>query len=254
MIRLLLMVLLFAETGFAVGQEILVAAASSIREPLEEAIEQFQSQAGTKVQVSYGSSGRLTHQILRGAPYDLFLSADELYPQRIEKAGMLVLGPRIYTVGILDLYDTADGECGAGNDLKLLAKGLETRRIRRIAIANPELAPYGRAAREALENAGVWSLVQPHLVFAANVAQAAQFGLTGAVDCAFIAHSHAISPHLLHKGAHSKISRSLYAPLNHAMVLLGGAGNEARSLYAYLSGAEAARIFKDAGFAHPESK
>jgi molybdate transport system substrate-binding protein len=247
------MVLLLVQTGFAAGQEILVAAASSVREPLEQAIERFQSRAGTNVQVSYGSSGRLTHQILRGAPYDLFLSADEVYPQRIEEAGKLVLGPRIYTVGILDLYDIAGGGCGAGNNLNLLAKGLETRSIRRIAIANPDLAPYGRAAREALENTGVWSLVQSHLVFAANVAQAAHYSLKGAVDCAFIARSQAISPHFLHKGVRSEVSRSLYAPLNHAMVLLDG-GDDARSLYAYLSGEEVAGIFENAGFAQPENR
>jgi molybdate transport system substrate-binding protein len=252
MIRFLLIVLLLAETGYATGKEILVAAASSIREPLDEVIDRFQSQSGIKVQVSYGSSGKFTHQILRGAPYDLFLSADEQYPQRIRKSKVTVLGPQIYAVGVLSLYDTADGGCGAGNDLKMLIKGLETRRIRRIAIANPELAPYGRAAREALENSGVWSVVHPHLVYAANVAQAAQYSLIGAVDCAFIARSHAISPHLLHRGVHSEVSRSLHAPLNHAMVLLSGADNGARSLFNFLAGAEAASIFKNAGFVHPD--
>lgn len=254
MIRCLVMALCLTTTGIASGQEILVAAASSVREPLEEAIERFRSRVSADVRVSYGSSGRLTHQILRGAPYDLFLSADEVYPGRVEAAGKHVLGPRIYTVGILDLYDTAEGGCGAGDNLKLLANGLETRRVRRIAIANPDLAPYGRATREALENAGIWTLVQPHLVFAANVAQAAQYGLTGAVDCAFVARSHAISPLFLRKGARSEVSRSLYAPLNHAMVLLDGAGHEARSLYDYLSGLEAADIFREAGFAEPEAQ
>ncbi len=228
--------------------EILVAAASSVREPLDRIADMFTRETGLRVSISYGSSGNLAHQILRGAPYQVFLSANTEYPERIWREGRAKQPPRPYARGNLSLYANNGSNCDLDSGIHGLVRQITDGRIRRIAIAKPSLAPYGLATKQALTNAGVWEKLSSHLAIGNNVAQAAQFGFSGAADCAFISSSLARSDALVRSGRSVPVTRRLYEPVSHAMILLNGADSDEASFFRFLSSDSAGKIFTWAGF------
>ncbi len=234
---------------FANGhRSITVAAASSIRLPLDIIVQGFQSQTGMSVKVSYGSSGTLTHQILRGAPYQLFLSADRLFPRRLLTAGRVQAGPIEYARGKLVLYipDRSTLKPGIGfEDIRLQ---LSNGQIQHLGIANPELAPYGRAAKQALENTGLWQAVEPILARGNNVSQAANFAFTNNVDASLISESLALDERMRARGSYTIIPAELYDPLVHTMVLLDSGHAGVKALFEFLGTAEALKVFSTHGF------
>lgn len=231
-----------------VQSEVLVAAASSIREPLDLIAGKFERQHGLRVRISYGSSGNLAHQILRGAPYQVFLSANTEYPERIWQADGGKQKPRVYAQGSLSLYANDRSPCKIDSGLKGLSDQVADGRIHRIAIAKPTLAPYGLATRQALINAGIWDKLSAHLSIGNNVAQAAQFGFSGAADCAFISSSLAQSEALSQNGRSVPVPQKLYSPVRHAMILLTGPDDDAGQFFRFLLSKVAAKAFSDAGF------
>lgn len=161
-----------------------IAAAANFAEPLEYLVQAFEAGTGHSVVTSLGSTGLLYAQIRNGAPYDVFLAADTVRPARLDASGAGVAGTRFtYAIGRLVLY-------GPGLD-SVRAYGVDLRdpRHRRVAVANPELAPYGRAALQTLERLGFVRVVAPRLVQGENVAQAFQFVHTGAAELGFVAFS-----------------------------------------------------------------
>jgi molybdate transport system substrate-binding protein len=171
-------------TGNAATDTILVAAASDLAFAMPELAAAFEAETAVRVHATLGSSGQLAQQVLQGAPVDVFLSADEVWVDRLEAAQRIVPGSRaVYAYGVLVLL--AGRVTGPPPSLSALAAaGFE-----RIAIANPEHAPYGRAAREALQHAGVFAAAEGRLVLAENVRQTVQFAETRAVDVAISALS-----------------------------------------------------------------
>jgi len=231
----------------------LIAAAASLRFALPELAARFAEDGGGGVEISFGSSGSLARQILRGAPYDLFLSADESYVDMLVDRGAAGDRGVVYAVGRLALFLPRHSPLSLGvppgDEVRELVEVLDDPRLERLAIANPRHAPYGRAAREALREIGIWERLEPHLVIGENVAQAAQFTLTEAVQAGLIAHSLAVSPAFAEKGTYALVPASLHRPLRNRMVLLPGAGETARRFYAFMTTPPAQAILVRFGFA-----
>jgi molybdate transport system substrate-binding protein len=174
----------------ALAQEkISVAVAANFIQTFKELASAFEKKDMVRIETTFASSGSLYSQIMNGAPYDMFLSADEDRPKRLYDAGLGGV-PFIYARGQVILWSANKEFCGA-SDWQV---ALRTKDVKRLAIANPEIAPYGMAAKKALEHAGIWDQLKGKLVNAQDVAQAFQYATTGAVDASFCAHSSLSSP------------------------------------------------------------
>lgn len=236
--------------GGARAQEpstVTVAAAADLEFAFAEIVAAYPD--APSVRVSYGSSGNIYMQIRQGAPFDLFLSADETLVERLAQAGLTHDRGRLYARGRLALYLPTASPLALDASLADLAQALDDGRLQRFAIANPAHAPYGRAAREALEQVGVWTRIEPHLVLGENVAQAAQFAQSGAAQGGLVALSLALAPGA--GGRHVPIAEALHTPLQQRMVLLRRAAAPARAFYAYLGSDAVRRVFERYGFTLP---
>src|SRR5271166_1698960 len=191
-ITTILVLILSSFSPFAPAQEITVAAAADLNYALKELAARFEKKTGDKVTLSFGSSGNLFAQIESGAPYDLFFSADEAYPKKLAAEGFAESASlHIYAIGHLVLWVPN----GSGLDPQKLHMDLLLQSsVQRIAIANPEHAPYGRAAKAALEHFGLQDRVAKKLVLGENISQAAQFVQSGNAQAGLIALSLAMSP------------------------------------------------------------
>ena len=228
-----------------------IAAAADLQFAVEEIAARFQADSGRAVRLAFGSSGNFARQIEQGAPFALFMSADEELVFRVADAGRTVDRGTLYAVGRIVLMVPHSSALAVDGELKGLAAALAAGRIKRLAIANPEHAPYGRRAEEALKHAGLWEAVRPHLVLGENVAQAAQFAMSGNADGGIIAYSLALSERLSAKGRFALIPDSWHQPLRQRMVLLKGADETARLFYDYLQQPPARQILRRYGFALP---
>jgi molybdate transport system substrate-binding protein len=192
-----------------------IAAASDLRFALDEALPAFRAAwTAARIEAVYGASGRLATQIRNGAPFDVFLSADIAFAQQLHEAGLTTAPPRPYAIGRLATWST-DASLGR---LPLDAL-VRDARVRRFAIANPEHAPYGQRAMQALRARRLEDAVKPKLVLGDNVAQAAAFIETGAAQAGLVAHSLVLSPALAGKGAWTLIPQDLHTPLEQALVI-----------------------------------
>lgn len=206
-------------TAGAPSRSLAVAAASDLQTALPEVVAAFErGHPDIKVSLTFGSSGLLTTQILNGAPFDVFLSADQDYPGRIMAAGQAREGSAfVYGRGRLALW----ARRGSGIPVTVLGwKALEHPGVHRIALANPRHAPYGRAAEEALRAAGLLERLRPRLVLGENVAQAAQFAQTGHADVAILALSLASSAALRGQGEFWVVPPGFHGPLDQAGLVL----------------------------------
>ncbi len=226
-----------------------LAAASDLKFAMDELIQQYQAQTGRKVQAVYGSSGQFFMQIAQGAPFDIFLSADEsLVAQLVDKG--LTQGPGVlYGVGRLVLFAPKGSPLKPTVDDLQLA--LRDGRLRRLAIANPAHAPYGRAAQQCLQKLGLWGAIEPRLVLGENVSQAAQFAASGAAEGGIFALSLVLSPTLRQAGSYTELPAELHAPLRQRMALLRRAGPDAQAFYAWLQEPAARAVLQRYGFSMP---
>lgn len=234
------------------GSEIRVAAAADLNHVLPVLIEHFSAQSGHVIRTSYGSSGNLSRQIMQGAPFDLFMSADQSYVERLAQQGLTADGGTLYAVGQLVLFIPSGSGAPADAGLQALAAAIAAGQVRRFAIANPEHAPYGHAARQALQNAGVWEAVQPVLVLGDNAAQTARFTIAGSVDAGLIPRSIAAVPEFAEHGRWLALTEGLYIPLQQRMVLLPDAAPAAVEFYHFLQSQSARQIFRQFGFHIPD--
>lgn len=234
-----------------------VAAASDLQFALTEVANRFEKVSGNEVRLTFGSSGNFRRQIAQGAPFELYLSADEAYVEALHEQGLTEDAGVRYARGRLVWLQRVERDELPRDDAPLSAvdAALETFRQGggrpRIALANPEHAPYGEAARQVLERAGLWSDTQPLRVLGENVSQAAQFALSSDARGGLVAYSLALAPPLRERSEHVLIPESWHAPLNQRMVLLRGAGDTARRFYDYLQGDEGREILAQHGFALP---
>lgn len=228
-----------------------VAAASDLQLVLPELAAAFHRQSPQRVQLSFGSSGNFARQIQQGAPFDLFLSADESFVFRLADAGVARDRGALYAIGRIVLAAPAASTLAL--DAKLEGLRRDWDRIRQFAIANPAHAPYGRAAREALQALGWWEQVRPRLVLGENISQATQYISTGAAQIGITALSLVRAPAVAAQTRHVVLPASLHQPLRQRMVLLKDARPAAQSFREYLATAEAKAVFARYGFATGDS-
>lgn len=230
--------------SFASAGDATVAAASSLRPTLDRLVEAFeQSHPGDHVILVYGSSGRLTTQILHGAPFDVFMAANTEFPEQIALTQTETSSPRLYAAGQLVMWS-------ANRDVREIGwQGLLKPEVRRIAIAQPDVAPYGQRAKEALMHHGIWDQVQDKLVFGESVSQTARMALSGAADVALVAAS-LVRQDAMRQQPYMLIDATSHLPLNQAMVVtVRGQSNPVASAFAeFVMSSQAQSILSDAGF------
>jgi molybdate transport system substrate-binding protein len=205
------------------AQEIRVAAAADLEFAMKDVAAQFEKQTGTKVDVTYGSSGNFFSQLQNGAPFDLFFSADIGYPRTLEAAGLAEPGTVYeYAIGRIAIWTPADAKVDV---VRLGWKTLLDARVQKIAIANPEHAPYGRAAVAALKKAGIYDQVKAKLVYGENISQAAQFVQSGNAQAGIVAMSLAVSPGMK-EGKRWEIAVDMHPSIEQAAILLKTSRNK----------------------------
>ncbi len=203
-----------------------IAAAADLQPVLPSLIYSFEKSSGAKVEVSYASSATLTTQILNGAPYDIFLAANLAFPQKVVAANLAVeSAPVTYAQGSLVLW-ARHGLFHHG----LTMQSLTSPSVHRIAVADPIHAPYGAAAMAAMQSLGLKAALQPKLVFAENIAQAAQFGQSGNADCALISKTLAITKTMQQAGRFVAVPVSGYPPILQGAVVLRNASHKQMAL------------------------
>jgi molybdate transport system substrate-binding protein len=228
-----------------------IAAAASLRYALDEIAARFQQETGQDVRLTYGATGSLVHQIENGAPFELLLAADEASVKRLAEKGRTEGAPSIFARGRISLVAPKGSPVAVDGELKGLGAALAAGKVQHFAIANPDTAPYGRAAREALQKAGLWSDVEPLLVLGENVGQAAQFATTGAAEAGIVAHSLVVAPDVAAKITAAQIPETWHQPINHGMALLKGAGPAARAFAAFVRNEESRAVLERNGFSVP---
>jgi len=230
-----------------------VAAAADLKFALSEIAEAHERAGGARVRLSFGSSGIFRRQIAQGAPFELFLSADEAYAEALIQEGRAEGPGALYAIGRIALYLPNGSPVKADNKLRDLAAAAKDGRLKKLAIANPEHAPYGRAAREALQRAGAWEAVQGKLVLGENAAQAARFAASGSAQAGILPLSLVRAEELAAKGGFATLPETWHAPLRQRMVLIKGAGAAARAFYDFLQSPEARAVLVRHGFVLPET-
>lgn len=228
-----------------------VAAAADLQFALPEIVAAYVKQGGTAPKISYGSTGNFTRQILQGAPFELFLAADHSYVAQLVSAEKSEGVGVHFATGRLALYLPKGSPISADRNLADLTAAVTDGRLKRLAIANPEHAPYGRAAREVLERQKIWTTVQPLLILGDNAAQAAQFAASGATQAGLIPLSLARAPEVARHGAFATIPEHWHSPLQQTLILIRGAGIDAQRLAAFLREPEARAILARHGFGLP---
>jgi len=242
----------FAEVEVrAQGKEIRIAAAADLKFAMSELSEQFERQTGTKVDVTFGSSGNFFSQIQNGAPFDLFFSADIYYPKKLEATGLAEPGTLYeYAIGRLVIWMPADAKVDV---TKEGWKSLLDSSVEKIAIANPEHAPYGRAAVAALQASGIYERVKHKLVYGENISQAAQFVQSGSAQAGIVAMSLAVSP-AMRGGKKWDIPAEMHPTLEQGAIVLKDAKNKAaaRAFLEFVKSASSRAMFTKYGFAIPD--
>lgn len=233
---------------FAHAEKITVAAAADLKFAMDEIVATFKkSNPGDEVEVVYGSSGKFSTQIQQGAPYDLYFSADIVFPRELAKAGLAASGVKPYAIGRVVLWSAS---MDASN---MTLDSLADPKISRIAIANPKHAPYGKRAEEALRAAGLWGKVEPKLVYGENIAHTAQFVQTGNAPVGIIALSLAVNPELASKGGYWLIPDNLHQPLEQGFVITKRAEGSAlaKRFADYMDSQSARAVMTKYGFVLP---
>lgn len=229
----------------------LVGAASDLQFALAELSTAFTAATGRRLRLTLGSSGNLTRQILQGAPYELFLSADEAYIETLHAAGRTRDAGVLYAVGRLVFMVPRNSSLEPSADLGTLAEALTDNRIQRFAIANPEHAPYGQRASEALLHYGLRDALEGRLIFGENVSQAARFATSDSAQGGIVAYSLALAPAVDRRSRWTLIPETAHRPLRQRMALMPDAGPAAEAFYAFLQSAEARTILERYGFELP---
>ena len=244
-----------AATGLAdtpaKGQSPPIAAAASLRHALPEIVRSFATVTDGAPRLTFGSSGNLMRQIMQGAPFELFLSADESYALKLSRSGLTEGDGAVYAVGRLAVLVSATSRIPLGGTADALGSALASKKLRRIAIANPEHAPYGRAAREYLESKALWNSPAFGLLIAENASQALQFALADPATAGLVPYGLALSVLATHQSKHVLVSAAHHAPLRHRMVLRKQASRSARALYQFMTSDPAQVILARHGFTRP---
>ncbi|WP_420399912.1 molybdate ABC transporter substrate-binding protein [Flagellimonas sp.] len=226
------------------SKKLTIAVSSNMQYSIQEIAARYTEHTGTACDLVVGSSGKLTAQIMEGAPFDVFLSADLKYPQMLHQKGHTKAAPKIYALGKLVLFTT-------NKELVPKLEFLKNDSIAHIALANPKTAPYGRAAMEVLEQHGLMDLVRDKLVYGENISQTNQFMTTGAAQMGFTAKSTLIGTPLSQQGHWIELDTDSYAPIQQGIVMLGnqtGQDQASLSFLEFIFTEEAQEILKKYGY------
>lgn len=229
-----------------------IAAAADLKFAVTAIAAAFKADTGKEVRLAFGSTGNFATQIREGAPFEMFMAADEAFIHDLHRDGLTRDAGDLYAEGRIVLMAPQGSPLTPDAEMDGLAALLAAGRVTSFAIANPEHAPYGRRAEEALARRGLLEELRPHLVFGENVSQAAQFALSGNAEGGIIAYSLALAPEIRSRGAFALIPRDWHEPLLQRMVLLKSAGPVAEDFYAYMKTAKARTIMKAYGFVLPD--
>ena len=247
LVKMWILAWLLALAACAEAQALRVAAAADLQFAMDDLSAKYEKRTGTKVAVSYGSSGNFRTQIENGAPFDLFFSADVEYPKQLVSRGLADADSLyVYAYGRLVLW------ARTGENLRLAERGfsaLKDPRVTKIAIANPEHAPYGKAAVAALQKAGLYDEVKSKLVYGENISQAAQFAETGSAQMGILALSLTFATSTK-DGERWEVPADLYPPLEQGAVVIHGSTNKpaARAFLEFVKSAEAREVLSRYGF------
>jgi molybdate transport system substrate-binding protein len=250
----LAMLLAHCAYGFAQNapREITVAAAADLSSALKDVAAEFEKQSGVGVKLSFAASGALTQQIENGAPFDVFFSADMDYPRQLISTGKAEASSLYrYAVGKLVLWVPVD------SPLDVEHKGMSVLldpSVKKISIANPQHAPYGRAAEAALKHENYYDKISGKLVLGENISQAAQFVESGNAQVGFVALAHAVAPGMKGKGRYCEVPGEDYPQLDQGAVVITGSPHkkEAEQFIAYIKTKDAAEVLRRYGFSLPE--
>ena len=249
LLKLLFAMLVLSRGALAQAEPLTVAVAANVKYTFDDLAVEFKKETGIEVQGVFGSSGKIAAQVRSGAPFDVFLSADTDTPDALYKEGWAVAKPKVYAQGVLVLWTTKDMDLSRGLPLLVDAK------VQKVAIANPKLAPYGKAAMQALESAHIKAVVEPKLVYGESIAQTTQFVDSGSADIGFIAKSIVLAPEMAGKGKWVEVPRDSYDPIAQAVVVLKhGAETQpeaARKFVDFLYTPKARAIFEKYGYRLP---
>jgi molybdate transport system substrate-binding protein len=231
--------------GQVLADEVQVAVAANFTAPIDEIGKAFNKATGHQLKVSTGASGKFYAQIKNGAPFQVFLSADEEKPAQLEKDGLAVQGSRFtYAIGKLVLWSADPAVVDAKGQV------LVKNQFNKLAIANPKTAPYGEAAMEALGALNLKSLLEPKMVMGENISQTYQFVATGNAEIGFVALSQVTKENKITSGSAWVVPEKLYSPIRQDAVLLvnGKDSAAARQFLIFLKGAEATKVIKSYGY------
>ncbi|HEY8068358.1 MAG TPA: molybdate ABC transporter substrate-binding protein [Burkholderiales bacterium] len=235
-------------TGTAAADEAQIAVAANFAAPVKQIAEKFFQSTAHKVLISIGSTGKFYSQISNGAPFDVFLSADDETPLRMEREKLAITGTRFtYAIGKLVLWSPAANFVDGNGDV------LRKEPFKRLAIANPKLAPYGAAAQQTLEKMGIWSALQGKLVLGENIAQTLQFVASSNAELGFVAFSQIQEGGKTPAGSHWLVPQSLYDPIRQDAALLahGNSNQAARLFLEFLRSPQAREIIRTYGYDLP---
>ncbi|WP_216862003.1 molybdate ABC transporter substrate-binding protein [Polynucleobacter sp. AP-Kaivos-20-H2] len=246
-ISLFASLLLFANLAFA--QTSTVAIAANMKDAFNEIAIAFKAGGKPEIRVVYGSSGNFAAQIMNGAPFNLFIAADEHFPLELFKNGKTVDEGAIYAIGKLALIAKTSSGIRLADSKTEIARAIV--RANKVAIAKPELAPYGKAAVEYLKAEGLWDLAKDKLVYADNIGAATTYVMSGAADIGFTALSLAKSPEVTKQTSFLLVDTKFYEPIKQRMVLIKGAPQESVDLYRFMQGHQAKSILQRYGYTTP---
>mgnify|MGYP000865827708 CR=1 FL=1 len=246
--KTVLLTALLLSTTVAYAETLTIAAAADLKFAMDEIVTSFKkSHPRDQIEVIYGSSGKFFTQIQNSAPYDLYFSADITYPRQLADKGFAASVVTSYAVGRIVLWSNSRNAAG------MTLESLLDPAIKKVAIANPRHAPYGKRAEEALRSLRLWDKVQPKLVFGENIAHTAQFVQTGNAQAGIIALSLALNPELAKKGGYYLIPDNLHQPLEQGFIITKRAADRqlARTLADYMGSKPARSIMTKYGFVLP---
>ena len=247
--RQFILILFLLLSHSADAQTITVAVAANMKDAFTEISTAFKATGKSELRVVYGSSGNFTAQILNGAPFSLLISADEYFPLELYKRGMTLDTGSIYAIGKLAIIIKNSSNMKLANNKTEIARAIM--KANKVAIAKPDVAPYGKAALEYLKVEGLWDLAKDKLVYGDNIGIATTYVLTGAADIGFTALSLAKSTEVSKETNFILLNPSLYEPIKQRMVLIKGAPQEAIDLYQFMQGSKAKSILDKYGYATP---
>jgi molybdate transport system substrate-binding protein len=239
----------FIFTGSSLAQVSTIAVAANMKDAFSEIATAFRSTGKPDMRVVYGSSGNFAAQILNGAPFNLFIAADEQFPLELFKSGKTVDDGSVYAIGKLVIITKTSSGIHLLDSRVDIAKAIT--KANKIAIAKPELAPYGRAAVQYLRAEGLWDLAKDKLVYADNIGAATTYVASGAADIGFTAFSLAKSPELLKQTNYLVVDTKKYDPIKQRMVLIKGAPQEAVDLFRFMQDPQAKAILQRYGYITP---